>query len=1045
MLHTETRGAPCSEVNVWLLLFVCVASSLFPVVQAHALDPKQRVSQYGHTAWRTQDGLVPSLPYITQTADGYIFMFTGGKYYHFDGAQFVLWPRPKGPSSGRSVTVLLGSHDGSLFEGTSGGLDRFNGGKKSMITNKADHAGINSMLQDHDGKVWFTRYRVPEGKGPICEVVGDGAHCYGPSDGVSAQYAYGVAEDRAGYLWFSGKDVYRWKHGTKATQYLDDYKHPVVADIAVDKNGDVWAAMDGVGPRFGVQYLHNGVWSEYSTAGFHSSTLMANRLFVDRDGAVWIGTENDGLYRIFQGVVEHFSKADGLSGRKVDQILEDREGNLWFSTDGGIDMFHSLPATTYSTDTGLSSASASSVLVSRDGVVWAGAYNGADWSGERASDILRPGPAKEFESGPTFPGKIQSIYQDHSGAIWVGLGTSLAVYADGKVERILDQEGRPLRLDATSAITEDSTHTILVLSQTYLYLIKDHHLLKAISLRERLDNFGILVAYPPGGVLIVKPGKLGPERKESLYQNGTLQDFHFPAGINAGMLLDVIADSADPLLFATWDGLFRWNGKRWQVLDQHNGLPCGGLQSLIKDRNGSLWIQGPCGLLKVEASELDKWRRDEVRSVAVTQFDVSDGVKTGRAFSTQPAMSLAPDGRLWFANGNTIESIDTEHTYKNNLPPPVHIEQLVADGTSYSAGRTMRIPPNPHNLEIDYTGLSFSFPRKVQFRYFLEGYDKDWQGPVTRRQAFYTDLAPGTYRFHVTACNNSGVWNEVGDVAEFAVAPKFYQTLWFRGLLAIAALCALWIVYAMRLKKATAEVSARLGERLQERERIARELHDTLLQDFQAVILRFQLVTNRLAKADPNRVAMDSGLDFADKVLAEGRNQIRDIRADTQATDELSKSLAAYGEELTQLWPLLFQLTLIGTQFELDPALRDDIYRIGREALCNAFKHSNGSAVEMEIGYFAAEFRMRVSDDGDGIDSAVVERGRSGHWGVGNMQERARNIGGILKISSRPNSGTTVELAIPLELAREARGSWFPWRLKKSLENLKHPGLGSDL
>ena len=167
-----------------------------------------------------------------------------------------------------------------------------------MITNLADHAGVNSMLEDHDGKVWFTRYRVPEGKGPICEVVGDGVRCYGPSDGVLARYAYGVAEDHAGYLWFSGKDVYRWKPGTKATQYLDNFKHPVVADIAVDKDGDVWAAMDGVGPRFGVQYLHKGVWSEYSTAGFHSSTLMANRLFVDRDGAVWIGTENDGLYRI---------------------------------------------------------------------------------------------------------------------------------------------------------------------------------------------------------------------------------------------------------------------------------------------------------------------------------------------------------------------------------------------------------------------------------------------------------------------------------------------------------------------------------------------------------------------------------------------------------------------------------------------------------------------------------------------------------------------------------------------------------------------------
>jgi signal transduction histidine kinase len=212
-----------------------------------------------------------------------------------------------------------------------------------------------------------------------------------------------------------------------------------------------------------------------------------------------------------------------------------------------------------------------------------------------------------------------------------------------------------------------------------------------------------------------------------------------------------------------------------------------------------------------------------------------------------------------------------------------------------------------------------------------------------------------------------------------------------------------------------------------------------LLQDVQSVVLRFQLVANRLAKEDPNRIAMESGLDYADKVLAEGRDQIRGIRADAHAMDELSKSLTVYGEELTQLWPLSFRLTLIGQQFEIYPVVRDEIYRIGREAIGNAFKHSNGSAVEVEIAYLAVEFRMRVSDDGDGIDAEIASLGRPGHWGIDSMRERARKIGAVLRILSRPTNGSSVELTIPLELAKEVRRLRFSWPRKNNGQSADIP------
>jgi len=997
------------STKFWQSLCHLVVGSVILVAQARALDPNRLISQYGHTAWRTQDGFILPAGELAQTADGYIWTVGLGSFLRFDGIQFVPWKPSKGPRAGRSVTFLFGSHDGSFWVGGSAGLARIMDGKLS-IQEPTDRAGINAIFEDHAGKVWVTRYRVPEGKGAVCEVAGGGLRCYGPSDGMPAKKGTGIAEDQAGFLWIAGESLYHWKRGTKATEYLNGIKHPTIVDVAVDHSGDVWAAMDGVGPQFGVRHLHNGVWSEYSTAGFHSSSLRANALLVDRDGAVWIGTENDGLYRVFGGSVDHFSKANGLSGRKVARIMEDHEGNLWVSTDGGMDMFRNLPATKYSEDEGLSSAHATAVIASRDGVVWAGSYDGEEWDGERSADILRPVPNLRFAPGPKLPGKIESIFQDHAGALWLGLGNSLSVYEEGRVEKVLDRDGKVLRLDSTPAIIEDSTHTILALSETHLFFIRDRRVREEIPLPRRLSNLGLLVADQEGGVLI-GVGRL------MRYKNGKIQDYALPGGQTSTSVLDVISDAADPLLLATADGLLRWDEKKWQSLNQDNGLPCNRLLSFIKDRHGSLWMQSGCGLLKVEASELQKWRTGQPLQPKVITFDVSDGVETNRHFSTQPQMSLAPSGRLWFANGETIESIDPDHVYENRLPPPVHVEQLIADGKPHQAMGQLHIPPNPRNLEIDYTGISFSVPQKVLFRYFLEGHDKDWQGPVTRRQAFYTDLTPGRYRFHVIACNNSGVWNNTGAVAEFVIQPTFYQTWWFRAAMAIIAAGLLWGLYLLRLKQATANAQERILTQVQERERIARELHDTLLQGFQGIALQVQGVAKKLNVKDPLRKTMEEVLDRADETLSEARQRVRKLRQRTTDENELPKLIEKRGRELTGNHTAHFVLTVTGAQRPLEAAVQDEAHDIAVESLRNAFQHASASRIEVEIVYDSIFLRIRVRDDGVGIEEGVLANGLPGHWGLIGMQERAKAIRAELKIWSRAGAGTEVELVIPAALA----------------------------
>jgi signal transduction histidine kinase len=333
-------------------------------------------------------------------------------------------------------------------------------------------------------------------------------------------------------------------------------------------------------------------------------------------------------------------------------------------------------------------------------------------------------------------------------------------------------------------------------------------------------------------------------------------------------------------------------------------------------------------------------------------------------------------------------------------------------------------------LQIAYAATSLTIPERVRFRYKLEGQDKEWQDAGTRREAFYTNLDPGSYRFRVIACNNDGVWNEVGSTLHFVVLPAFDQTAWFRLFCMIALAGCFWLLYLLRLKRATAQVQQRLSARLEERVRIARELHDTLLQGFQGLVLRFDSVMKTIPQNHPARNLMEKVLDRADEVLIEGRERVHDLRQDEISANELPDRLATCGEELRQDYAIRFSLSIIGSQQPLDVTVGNEIYRIGQEALTNAFQHSKSSKIEVEITYDHSRIRLRVRDDGAGINHDVLLRGRDGHWGLPGMRERAQKIGGQLKIWSQEGAGTEIELTVPGTIAypldsKKSRWHWI--------------------
>jgi signal transduction histidine kinase len=329
--------------------------------------------------------------------------------------------------------------------------------------------------------------------------------------------------------------------------------------------------------------------------------------------------------------------------------------------------------------------------------------------------------------------------------------------------------------------------------------------------------------------------------------------------------------------------------------------------------------------------------------------------------------------------------------------------------------------------------LSLTIPERVKFRYRLKGLNHGWVDAGVRRQAFFTNLAPGRYAFEVLACNNDGVWTSTPAVWRFVILPAYYQTLWFKAALWTTAVMLLWLFYLYRLRQISAEIHGRFNERQRERERIARELHDTLLQGFQGLVLRFQAILNRIPEDDPLRASVSNALFRADEVLIEGRDRVREIRS--EPSRDLHNLLGSFGDSQASE-STSFQLFLVGTVAALKPLICAEVYGIAREALTNAFRHASASQVEAELIYDRAQFNLRIRDNGTGIDEQTVSGGRLGHWGLQGMRERANLLGGKLSIWSRPGSGTEIELLIPGKLAyaesgRSDKVSWWKraiWR-----------------
>jgi signal transduction histidine kinase len=567
---------------------------------------------------------------------------------------------------------------------------------------------------------------------------------------------------------------------------------------------------------------------------------------------------------------------------------------------------------------------------------------------------------------------------------------------------------------------EDSAGNVWVSHQEGLFRLFQQHVVERIpwaqlerrepatALVHDAAKGGLWLGFRDGGVAYFKDGRI-----RASY--GTAE------GLGPGMVRYFYADGNRTIWTATDGGLSRIADGRVLTLTSQNGLPCNTVHWMREDDAHSVWVYLACGLARIGRSELDAWVSHPKQTIHPTVFDSSDGVSshryTGGYGST---VAKAGDGKLWFLRVGGISVIDPKNLASNELRPPVHIESIIADDKPYEIKPGMRLPANVRNLRIDFTALCLVAAEEIHFKYMLEGQNRNWHEVINERHVTYTNLAPRNYRFRVMASNNSGVWNETGDTLEFSIAPAYYQTTWFYALCVAAFLAMLWGLYWLRLYQMRREFNAQLDGRVDERLRVARELHDTMLQSFQAALIQMQAARNIFARCpEKTEESIDKAINTAAGAIGEGRSAIQDLRLHPAGGGDLTQLLTTAGQELARSGeapgnPPVFGVTVEGARQDLAPLLQDEVYRIARELLRNAFRHAQAERIEVEIRYESRRLRVHIRDDGKGIDPEILKAGgRAGHYGLPGMRERANRFGGKLELWSEAGAGTEAVLTVP--------------------------------
>ena len=946
------------DVTLRLLVLLALATSAF------ALDPQKAVTQFVHTSWTEKDGAPHGIWALAQTTDGYLWLGTDAGLFRFDGLRFVRFEPQAGESlPGARIFRLFATHDGALW--ISSARDawcRLFNGHLSRLENTPP---VYQLVEAPDGTL----------------VAGTEKGLWRLKDGIwrnisnewdfPGRQAKQLYFDKSGTLWVVTEDhvVYRPAGQSQfvAAEQLPGYAQ--MFNLTEAPDGSVWISE--------VTRSAHSLLRKEERGPTTQVRIGASWVLFDRNGSLWVGSAGDGLCRVadprkIKGLqvaqsgpeAQQFTVKEGLSGNYVMSMLEDREGNIWVGTLKGLDRFRESTFFPVAID---QPEAPRFFQTTRDGSLLVAGNN---------LDVLRISPLGNQMVLDHLGHHItlSAMCEDGTGVVWavdwaVGLHGSLRRYQRGRFVPV-SLPGVILNEFDSMACDRDGG-VWLFDDEGGLFQLANGALTRLLDNPERTPRPGFLYADRENRIW------LGQSNRVWLYDHGKSRVFDNNDGVPLGTIFTFHMDHAGNIWAGGDGGLIKFENGRFRTLSQSNRLPARSVHGIAEDDYGCLWLASGDGVLRVPIVELDRALTDPAYLLRYESFDALDGLP-GKPLMLSPTplptIARTLDGRIWFATTNGIAFVDPQRIPKNNLPPPVQVESLSTSGRDYSPWNTVKLPARTTSLQIAYTALSLMIPERVRFRYKLEGVESDWQEAGTRRTTNYSNLGPGAYRFRVIACNNDGVWNEVGATLTFNILPAWYQTAWFRVFYIAAAMAGLYTLYLFRLRQVTHQVRRQMAARLEERERIARDLHDTLLQGIQGLILKVDAAARQMPIQEPFRQSIAKALDYGDEVMAEGRDRVRSLRGSTESLSDLPAAFQRVAEETPHDGALLFKTVAEGEMRELHPLVLEESFLIGREALINALRHSQGLKVEVEIRYDAKQFRLRVRDDGRGIDSATWSR-----------------------------------------------------------------------
>lgn len=1009
------RNRPGSALpGFWSILVVLALAWQTPARPALAQDDgRGDLSAFEHTHWTRREGVPGQVASLAQTPDGYLWLATGRSLFQFDGHAFKQFRTPDGDALPQ-VSALAAHPDGALWVGLHhGGLVRIaNGRTDAFRVAEGVPAGHPYALAiDRDGSV------VAAIAGQLVTGGEAGWHVHALAGAADRPEVRSVLVDRDGGAWAGGARLwYRAPGGREFVLSPADARG--VTALAQAPDGTVWAAESTTGSIIPVSFRDAHPASRPGHSG------RASAMVFDHDGGLWIGTLGDGVRHARAPGAQRDRRGSGLTsaggasgsgGAVVGSALRDREGNLWFGTNAGLERFRQpdlvdvrFPGGAYNF----------ALAIDSDQALWAGSMNRnamrladgnlstsqvpspitvAHRDPEGSVWLAGPGGfwrtsgrevayAMELPEGTASPAVVRAVVVDGKGTLWASL------HEDGLYRR---HEGRWSREPLQGALPSQRMPV------------------RAMRGRDGRPWFGyrdnLLVSLQDG-----RPRHWGPEH-----------------GLAVGHVTALLETDAGLWVGGT-QGLSLFDGSAFVAVHFADGVRVSGLHGLVETVTGELWLHGNEGLLRIESDQIASFLDEPSRPVATKRLGPLEPLALD-VWQLRPLPTALADeqGAVWVATSVGVRRVDPRRVATAAAPPPAHVLSLQADDGPLHTASGAVLPLLARRVVISYTATGLKAPETLRFRYRLRGVEDAWHEAGGSREATYFGLAPGHYDFEVSAAYADGPWS-APDSMRFELPPALHQTRGFAALCAAGAILLVWLGYRARVRHVANTLRTRLEVQHRERERIARELHDTLLQSVQGLMLRFQAASSTLPADEPARKALDLALDQADQVIVEGRDRVIALRVPGHRAGGLQSALAAVARELSAVHRVGFQAIAQGKIPTLPAAVEDELFKIAQEALANAFRHANASRIELETISDREGVRLRVRDDGIGMPSGVTARsGRAGHWGVIGMRERAERIGARLQIWSGVGSGTEVDICLPwTSLPGHAgpRARWFHWR-----------------